>query len=632
MPDERRGFPKQSVHLTLALVAARLASPERPLAMEPAPAAGLLEELPAFLRANKLPILSFPSGPGRAAWLDAAPLAEARRREAESFAGQRAESALVRQEWEAAGIQPIFIKAAGLPPSFPHTSDNLDVYISPGTGDAARQALRRLGYVELRNIEEPNKYLFKRFRAGQEVCAIHVHERIEWSVSFLFEEQVWARRRVAPDDPRLQIPGPEDALLITIAHSLYENKCIKLGDLARVNHCLRHYALDWDYIWETARSKGWGAGLAFSLLLYDRLDRRLFVGPAMPAEQLERAWEWLRGGRRRRAEAYLGRPASFPFPIGFGFSKLLFFEKILRDENEPPAARLRDAGVHLVTGAKLRLRLHSQPKMLVSISGVDGAGKSTQARALRSAFQTCAIRTRTVWARGGASSLAAGLIGLGRRLIGAGDDARAGRGADEEARRAALFRRPIARRGWPWLILIDLTWAYLRRVRWPLLRGRVVICDRYVADALAEMGGRLGEARVMQRLPCRLLRRLNPRPHLAWYLEVAPAAARARQPAEVQQGTPQLAERQITVYNRLLEAGELRRVDGSLPPEEIGDRLVYETLTDYFDRYWTLANALLLSNPKPCSAGGTRAAELPPRPAPMPFVAPESAPEEAERE
>jgi thymidylate kinase len=609
----------------LALLAAGLAAPDRALTVVPDRDQALIERLATFLKANKLPILSLPRAPEYVDILDAAPMLAGRRREAASFSGQRAEFELVRRAWEAEGIESIFIKAVGLEPSFPHTSDNLDAYIVPAQGDAARQAMRRLGYVELRNIEEPNKYLFKRFRAGEEVCAIHMHLRIEWSVSFLFEARVWERRRVAPDDAALRIPSPEDAMLITIAHSLYENKCVKLGDLARVNYCLAHHTLDWNYIWETAGSKGWAAGLAAALLLYDRLDRSLYAGPLLPGEQIDRAWAHLGGRRRRQVEAYLAEDARFPFPIGFLFSKLLFFEKMLRDENEAWRTRLTDVGTHLVTGTKLKLRLKSQPAALITVNGVDGCGKSTQARAIQHAFDQCAIKTRYVWSRGGASSLAAGVIRLGKRLISArrGESTaaeRVGDAAGKEQARQELFRQPAVRRLWPWLILADLTWTYLRQARLRLWCGRVVVCDRYVPDALAEMGARLDRAHIERSLAGRLLRWLNPRPRRAYYLALDAGAARRRQPAELQQGTLELAEGQVAVYNRLVEEKFLQAVDGNLAPEMISDRLVYDALTDYFDRYRTLLNGLLLSNPKACSRGRDRAGELPARPAPMPFM------------
>ena len=620
-----RWWASPEAHRRLALLAAGLAQPARPLAAPLELTDAPLDELPAFLIANKVPLLSLPALCGRPSEFDSLlvnslPLMDAYRQESDSFAQQRAEYELVREAWETEGIEAMFIKAVGLTPSFPYTSDNLDVYIRPEMGRAGRESLRRLGFVELRNLEEPNKYLFKRFRGGEEVCAIHMHLRLEWSVSFLPEETVWQRRRIAPDDERLRIPSPEDALLITLAHALYENKCIKLGDLVRAAHCLTQYALDWEYIWEVARSKGWLSGLSFCLLMLDKLDRSLYQTPAVPPAQVERAWESLPARWRRLVERHLAREVRFPFPIGFAFSKLLFFEKMLKDENEHWTTRLSHVGRHVVTGTKLKLGVRSQPAWLITFSGVDGSGKSSQARMMERAFAQCGLRVRYVWSRGGASPLAAGLIRLGKRLLGEGpyvaQNDSMGEQEDERARR---FRHPLARRLWPWLILFDLTWTYCRAVRWPLLRGHVVICDRYVPDALAECGAWLGDDRVERRWPGRLLWMLNPRARHAFYLDVAPAVARARQPVPLQQGTLELAERQVAVYNRLVEQGHLQRVDGAGSPEMISDQLVYNTLIEYFDHYGTWLNRLLLSNPKPCSRGETRAATLPARPTPMPF-------------
>jgi len=265
-------------HTRLARLAAGLAAPGRPLTAAPEAAPEDWEALPAFLKRNKLPLLTLvtlnaakslvasglvpvrgPQTPTRGdATQEPQPavsianlprpargtstqqdMREVLQREEVAFAALRAEYEIVRAGWLAEGIEGMLLKAVGLPPAFPHTSDNLDVYIPPAQGDAARQVLRRLGYVEMRHLEEPNKYLFKRFRAGQEVCAVHMHLRLEWSVSFLPEAQVWARRRPAADEPALAIPAPEDALLITLAHALYENKALKLGDVVRVNHCLQ---------------------------------------------------------------------------------------------------------------------------------------------------------------------------------------------------------------------------------------------------------------------------------------------------------------------------------------------------------------------------------------------------------
>ena len=135
-------------------------------------------------------------------------------------------------------------------------------------GDRARQLLRAHGYVELRNVEENRKYLFRRFHRGEEMIGLHVHTHVGWYASFLDEETLWQRRRPSPDDPAVTIPSPEDILLVTLAHAFYEDKCIKVSDLVKVHQCLRAASrFDWAHIERVADLRGWPDGLAVALLV-----------------------------------------------------------------------------------------------------------------------------------------------------------------------------------------------------------------------------------------------------------------------------------------------------------------------------------------------------------------------------
>ena len=104
--------------------------------------------------------------------------------------------------------------------------------------------------------------------------------------------------------------------------------------------------------------------------------------------------------------------ALLPFRIPFWFSKGFSFAKLLRDPSRSPARRVKDLVTHTLYGIKLRLRIHSQPSMLVTINGVDGCGKTTQARALQSAFHTCHLKADYVWYRGGSAGWLSSLLRL----------------------------------------------------------------------------------------------------------------------------------------------------------------------------------------------------------------------------
>src|SRR5947207_4246796 len=206
-------------------------------------------DLARWFKRNKYPLLAVAS-PAPVRLRDDVAFRRELAAEHEWYQTSRREYVLVRDAWRAQGIECLMIKSAGNRPSFPHTSDNLDILVRPEQGHAARAVLRQLGYVELRNIEEPQKFLFRKFHRGRCVSAIHVHERVAWFVGFMDEAALWARMRPADDDPLVNIPSPEDAVLINVAHACYENKVLRLNEVARVRHALRSAGqrFDWAYL------------------------------------------------------------------------------------------------------------------------------------------------------------------------------------------------------------------------------------------------------------------------------------------------------------------------------------------------------------------------------------------------
>jgi thymidylate kinase len=520
--------------------------------------------------------------------------------EAEVLAKLRAEYKLVHEALVAQGIVGVLIKSVGLEPSLPFKSDNLDVLYKPQDVEQVRHTLRQLGYVELRNVEEPHKYLFRKFHRGASVSAIHLHAHVGWMTSFLDEEKLWQRCRLADDEHWVTIPAPEDALLITLAHWFYEDKRLTLQDVAKCAHCLRQ-GVDWGEVYRIAKWRGWRDGLDVSLLLYSYQEEALYGQTLVPTSILEEAWQRTPSWARVVLERYIAaRPvAATPLPIPFLFSKAFSYAKFWRDPSRSAARRAKDLLVHTAYGTKLRLHIHSQPAMLVTFSGVDGCGKTTQARALQSAVETCLLRADYVWSRGGSAPWIAWLNRLIRRSTGVAQAQTTD--AKVEMRRQQL-RSPWKRWAWSWLTAGELLLQYTWRVTLPLLRGRIVICDRYVDDALADWSAYFGEQAVEKRLAARLLRALTPRPRRAYWLDVPAEVAQSRSP----DGLPgPLVDAQSAAYRRRADVGPtrlpfphaLQRLDGRRAREEISDQVVFETLSAYFADYWTFVNWLFWKNP-----------------------------------
>ena len=581
------------------IMAARLADPEARKQLDFGQSTDWSAVL-AILTSNKVPLVSLGHDTVLAGCplLDQPAFQQAATREEATWHAVRAEYALVREGFLSQGIRNVLFKSVGLAPSFPYTSDNLDVLVRPEHVEPARGVLNDLGYVELRNIEEPQKFLFRKFRGGESVSAIHLHGLVGWGVPFVDEEALWACCRVSPDDPLVLVPSPQDALLITIAHAFYENKSSKLLDLARIRFCLQQGELDFAYMERVAGERGWADGLAFCLLLCARLEEWLYDQSLVPQSVRERAETavasspWL----RQRLESTLERDTvTFPFRVSFLFGKVLYYKKILADRERSFSTRLADVVRTLAWGVKLKLRISGQRGMLISLSGIDGSGKTVHAQALVDAFATSEITACCFWSRSGAS---AWMGRLSRMMSGKQDRTTVRDTASALARRRQRLHHPLLRLGWLILTLADLVVRYNLRVRLPRLVGGVVVCDRYIHDAMVEIAASLPESNTWARWAERLLTTLCPRQDIAWLLDVPAEVGAERQPDEAGNlAAREELEKQRAAYRALAGRYGLISLDTRSSQGQTTSRVVLETLRRYYQDYGTWVNALLLSNP-----------------------------------
>src|SRR6188472_1194011 len=140
--------------MSQAKISSRLSQPARFLIellsvgeQTPARPAEQVEHFIGWAKRNKIPLKALA---GRCPlWLDGDPAFVAAVDAEEAwYRTQRDEYLRVREAWRARGIDCLMIKPAGNPPSFPHTSDSIDILVRPDDGVAARETLREMGYVE----------------------------------------------------------------------------------------------------------------------------------------------------------------------------------------------------------------------------------------------------------------------------------------------------------------------------------------------------------------------------------------------------------------------------------------------------------------------------------------------------
>ena len=212
---------------------------------------------------------------------------------------------------------------------------------------------------------------------------------------------------------------------------------------------------------------------------------------------------------------------------------------------------------------------------VVSFSGLDGAGKSTQAGHLAEALDRLGIDAVVVWSSvaflpswlGATARATKRLLAAAARLAGRSPRASSSPGMPHRADDPGQALRSGSRIltfAWSMVVTVSLANEVVRRV-WPQrLRGRVVVCDRHLLDAWAHLRFQYGEDRAY-RLQLAILRQVLGRPRLAYLLDVSPETATARKP---DYDVPQNARR-AAIYRRGADELGVRALDGEQPMEDL---------------------------------------------------------------
>ncbi len=236
--------------------------------------------------------------------------------------------------------------------------------------------------------------------------------------------------------------------------------------------------------------------------------------------------------------------------------------------------------------------LHRRRARVISLSGLDGSGKSTQAEHLLRALAALGYDANVSWTKLGRDPVldrvsapakaVLDVVARVRRRPAVVSERRPTDPADEsgevrihpggprpEPDSGHLARDRSAVLSWGWGCVVALANAHTHRRTARAHPGAVLICDRYVLDSAAHLRYRypsMGRPAVQRWL----VRRLSPSPLAAFFLDVSPAAARARKP---EQYTTSDLTRLRNLY--VDECGRLKVtvVDGERPESEVAAAL-----------------------------------------------------------
>lgn len=206
--------------------------------------------------------------------------------------------------------------------------------------------------------------------------------------------------------------------------------------------------------------------------------------------------------------------------------------------------------------------------LLISVSGMDGAGKSTAAGLIESRLRAAGLPAEIIWARiGGESALLNRLATPVKRVLrrsGTVADPVAAGGPEikkvQDAREMQGRRRLVS---WAWIVVVATANARsYRRAASLRRRGTHVICDRWATDAFVDLELRYGRHRLAEAM----LRGLSPDRDLGILLEIDAHTAARRKPGD--QAEHVLAAMEPLYAQRARDEG-LVRIDSRRSPAEI---------------------------------------------------------------
>jgi thymidylate kinase len=217
--------------------------------------------------------------------------------------------------------------------------------------------------------------------------------------------------------------------------------------------------------------------------------------------------------------------------------------------------------------------MQSHPGLLISLSGIDGCGKSTIARQLQEYFSSeCELPSSTLWCKFGAHPFSKLHISdsikrasfpaphpLSFPILGE----RGGRGVSEGCF-GAPFPQTYAR------ILLLLHFAHIFfAVRQKLLRGELIICDRYIFDTAVDLQQEFqySTEKIRHILSIRWL----PMPDFKFWLDLPERAAYQRKPDT--ESVMFLRERRA-LYRAIAQEFDLHVIDASRPLELVLNQVV----------------------------------------------------------
>ena len=182
---------------------------------------------------------------------------------------------------------------------------------------------------------------------------------------------------------------------------------------------------------------------------------------------------------------------------------------------------------------------------LISISGIDGSGKSTQLDLLKKYYEDLGFKVIYLWSRGGSTPGINKLKSFLRLIAGKNLPP-----SGKSKKRDEMFKNIFIQYIWIYAAILDLLRIYAFSIRWNLLIGKKVICDRYIWDTLVDFKIMFPELEIERWLIWKILVKSVPIPfkQILLMIPIKTSIARCSQKFDPFPDSPEIREKRYSLY------------------------------------------------------------------------------------
>ena len=225
----------------------------------------------------------------------------------------------------------------------------------------------------------------------------------------------------------------------------------------------------------------------------------------------------------------------------------------------------------MVTAHSITIKKMGNISRFIYITGCDGTGKTTQARLLTEKLQSQGIQTQHIWLRF-PFLLSIPLLAYARWFGYSWYETTEGfRHGYWDFRNSWLLQSFL-----PWFLLFDAGLAAIRKIYLPIMRGKTVICERFVLDMLVDLSIACGDPHLHLRYPGKLYLHLLPRETKIFILDLDSETIRYRRRDLT---VDQRLQNRLDAYRSLAEDLSLPILSSINPPNELRN-LVFQSVSE----------------------------------------------------